>query len=249
VDLPRSFTIREASHRILNPLTAGKLATLGSALRLRPGQTMVDLGSGKGEMLCTWARDHGISGVGIDLSSVFTAAAQARAEELGVSDRVEFRHGDAHRFVPDVLAERYDIGACIGATDGVAETIERLDRGLRPGGMLLIGEPYWHRDPPDEQTVAGCFAGTRDRFRLLPELIEQFRTLGWDLVEMVLADGDGWDRYRAAQWLNIRTWLDANPADPLAAELRAELHNDPVRYARYERPYLGWGIFALKRST
>jgi hypothetical protein len=115
--------------------------------------------------------------------------------------------------------------------------------------MLLIGEPYWRRDPPDEQTVAGCLAGTRDRFRELPELIEQFHTLGWDLVEMVLADGDGWDRYRAAQWLSIRTWLDANPTDPLASELRAELRADPVRYARYERPYLGWGVFALTRAT
>ncbi|MGH3163988.1 MAG: hypothetical protein ACRDOC_19070 [Streptosporangiaceae bacterium] len=31
VDLPRAFTIREASHRIHNPLTSGKLATLGLA--------------------------------------------------------------------------------------------------------------------------------------------------------------------------------------------------------------------------
>ena len=246
MDLPRTFTIREASHRILNPLTEAKLATLGEAIRLRPGLTMVDLGSGKGEMLCTWARDHGISGIGVDISSAFTADARARAVELGVADRVEFRHGDARRFAAD---EQYDVGACIGATDGVPETITRLGRGLRPGGMLLIGEPYWRMDPPDEQTVAGCLAGTRDRFRVLPALIEQFHTLGWDLVEMVLADEDGWDRYRAAQWLNIRTWLDAHPTDPLTAELRAELTGDPVRYARYERPYLGWGIFALVRSV
>ena len=32
VDLPRAFTIREASHRIHNPLTSEKLATLGRAL-------------------------------------------------------------------------------------------------------------------------------------------------------------------------------------------------------------------------
>jgi len=37
VDLPRSFTIRESSHRIHNPLTSEKLATLGRALDPVPG--------------------------------------------------------------------------------------------------------------------------------------------------------------------------------------------------------------------
>jgi len=62
---------------------------------------------------------------------------------------------------------------------------------------------------------------------------------------MVLASQDSWDRYAAAQWLNIRRWLDANPGDELAAEMRAELDTSPARYARYEREYLGWGVFAL----
>lgn len=62
---------------------------------------------------------------------------------------------------------------------------------------------------------------------------------------MVLADQDSWDRYNAAQWLNIRRWLDANPDDELADELRSELATSPARDARYVREYLGWGIFAL----
>ena len=40
---------------------------------------------------------------------------------------------------------------------------------------------------------------------------------------MVLADQDSWDRYVAAQWFNIREWLDANPGDEMAAQLREEL--------------------------
>jgi hypothetical protein len=61
----------------------------------------------------------------------------------------------------------------------------------------------------------------------------------------VLADQDSWDRYAAAQWLNIRRWLDAHPDDELAAQMRAELDEAPVRYARYRREYLGWGVFVL----
>ena len=49
----------------------------------------------------------------------------------------------------------------------------------------------------------------------------------------------------AAQWLNIRRWLDANPDDELAGLMGAELATSPARYARYRREYLGWGVFAL----
>jgi len=245
VDLPRIFTIRERSHRIHNPFTPGKLATLGQALHLAPGTRVLDLASGSGEMLCTWARDHGVTGTGVDISTVFTEEARARAAELGVADRVTFVHDDAVGYVSD---EPVDLVSCLGATwigDGAAGTIELLARSLRPGGLMLIGEPYWRREVPDEETARACHAGSKADFRLLPELVEQFGELGYDVVEMVLADGDSWDRYQAAQWLNLRRWLDRNPGDELAAEVRAELTTEPARYTRYQREYLGWGVFAL----
>nr|WP_052428080.1 hypothetical protein [Actinopolyspora erythraea] len=109
---------------------------------------------------------------------------------------------------------------------------------------MLIGEPYWRREVPDQETAKVCHASGEDDFLVLPELIEQFGDLGHDVVEMVLADQDSWDRYRAAQWLNLRRWLDQNPDDELAVEVRTEL-TTPARYTRYQREYLGWGVFAL----
>ncbi|MET7697827.1 class I SAM-dependent methyltransferase [Streptomyces sp. NPDC005485] len=245
MDLPRIFTIRESSHRVHNPITTDKLATLGRALDPEPGTRVLDLASGSGELLCTWARDHLITGTGVDISTVFTEKARARAAELGVADRVDFVHGDAAGYIAD---EPVDLAACIGATwigGGAAGTVELLSHSLRPGGVMLIGEPYWRRQPPDQDTLEACHAVSESDFRSLPELIEQFGSLGYDVVEMVLADQDSWDRYRAAEWLNLRRWLDRNPDDELAAEIRAELTEGPARYARYEREYLGWGIFAL----
>ncbi|MFI6292452.1 SAM-dependent methyltransferase [Nonomuraea sp. NPDC050790] len=247
MDLPRVFTIRESSHRIHNPFTADKFAVLGQALRLAPGTRALDLASGSGEMLCTWARDHHVTGTGVDVSTVFTEQARARAAELGVAHRVDFVHGDASGYVSD---EPVDLAACVGATwigGGVAGTVELLGRSLRPGGLMLIGEPYWRQDPPTQDVVEGCHASRRGDFRMLPELIGHFGDLGYDVVEMVLADQDSWDRYQAAQWLNLRRWLDQNPDDELAADVRAELSTGPVRYVKYAREYLGWGVFALMR--
>ena len=71
----RIFNITESAHRIHNPTTPDKLATLGEALRLEAGARVLDLGSGSGEMLCTWVRDHGVVGTGVDLSQLFSEQA------------------------------------------------------------------------------------------------------------------------------------------------------------------------------
>lgn len=238
MDLARSFVIREGDLRILNPFAPAKLATLGQAIKLRPDDRLLDLCCGKGEMLCTWSRDHGITGTGVDISTDFLAAARARAAELRVP--IEFEHADASTYTSEVKA---DVVSCLGATwigQGVPGTLKIVERSLRPGGMVLIGEPYRRGFPPVEYTMG-------QQFGSLPDLLKEFQGLGWDVVEMVLAGQDDWDRYAAAHWLNIRRWLDANPDDPLAPEMRKELTDDPVHHARYQREYLGWGVFALMR--
>lgn len=245
MDIPRFFNITESEHRIHNPFTPDKFVTLGAALCLKPGARVLDLGSGSGEMLCTWARDHGIVGTGIDMSPLFTAQAKLRAEELGVAHQVDFIHNDASGYIAE---EKADVAACVGATwigGGAAGTIALLAKSLCTGGIILIGEPYWRQLPPTEDIARKCLANSMSDFLSLPELLESFGNLGYDVVEMVLANQDSWDRYEAAKWLTMRRWLEENPDDELAEEIRSSLSTEPVRHAAYTREYVGWGVFAL----
>lgn len=245
MDIPRIFTISESEHRIHNPFTSEKYATLGHVLRMKPGDHILDLGCGSGEMLCTWACAHGITGTGIDMSPLFTAQAKLRADELGVGERVRFIHDDATGYVAD---DKCNVAACVGATwigGGVAGTIKLLAESVRPDGIILIGEPYWRQVPDTEEISRACGASSIADFSTLPELIASFGVQGYDVVEMVLADQDGWDRYEAAKWMTMRRWLDVNRDDDFVKTIQSELTHSPRRHVTFTREYLGWGVFVL----
>ncbi|MBI4202995.1 MAG: methyltransferase domain-containing protein [Chloroflexi bacterium] len=237
--------IAETNHRILNPFTEDKLMLLGEICHLKPGMRQLDLACGKGEMLCQWARHWGIHGIGVDISKVFLMAAHQRAEELGVVDQVTFMASDASQYVAE--ARSFDIVSCIGATwigNGLAGTLQLMLPGVKDGGLVLVGEPYWIDEPPDE-----AYEGTnirKDDFTSLKGTLDRIESVGLELVEMVAANTDTCDRYVASQWWTLSEWLHSNPSDPRAFAVREMLIRDRRNYLQYERRYLGWGVFVLK---
>ena len=50
---------------------------------------------------------------------------------------------------------------------------------------------------------------------------------------------------RTYSWVDPFSWLEANPDDEFAKDVRAKLTSEPERYGAYTREYLGWGVFAL----
>ncbi len=241
----RLFSIRESRHRIHNPLTEQQLAAFGATLDLPAGARILDLGCGSGELLSTWARDHQVTGLGVDLNPDFIAQAHARADELGVGGAVRFVEADASGYVVDELV---DVAACVGATwigDGVPGTLDLLSRSLTPGGILLIGEPYWRTVPTTPEALAGCGVPSADHYLTLPDLLASFGAQGYDVVQMVCATEESWDRYQAPQWLSMRRWADAHPGHELHDEVRRLLATEPQQYAAFTRTHFGWGVFAL----
>ena len=241
----RHHEIAETDHRILDPFTDGKLRLVGEIARVGPRTRVLDLACGKGELLCRWAEWFGSGGVGVDLSPVFLAAAVARAAELGVADRLTFLQGDAGTYEAERGA--FDIAACIGATwigGGLLGTLDLLRPAIRPGGLLLVGEPYWTEPPPEEALAAYHFAP--DDYASLEGTLDRFESADLELIEMVLADGDSWDRYEAAKWRTIADWLAANPGDADHDAMREMLDVDRRAYLRWGRRYVGWGVFVTR---
>nr|MBA3523838.1 SAM-dependent methyltransferase [Geodermatophilaceae bacterium] len=109
-------------------------------------------------------------------------------------------------------------------------------------GVVLIGEPYWTEPLP-----AGVDPGfPAEEFADLAGTAEKLRAAGLDLVEMVLADGDSWDRYAAAQWWTLDEWLRGHPEHPHRGQVESFLDDARREHLTWQRRCLGWGVFVCR---
>jgi SAM-dependent methyltransferase len=247
VSVVRYHEISESTHRIMNPLSLDKLLLLGDICHIGEDDRLLDLACGKGELLCLFAKRFGATGVGIDLHPPFLDAARERAADLGVDGSVTFIEGDAGD--PTGVSGRFDVVSCVGATwiaGGLSGTLKLMSRWIAPNGTLMVGEPYWAEQPPASVRQA---CEVEQTFADLAGTLDCFEGAGMDLVEMVLAAPDDWDRYAASQWLNVSDWLAANPGDPEATEVRRRRDASRRDYLSEERRCFGWGVFVLRPDT
>ncbi|WP_432824318.1 methyltransferase domain-containing protein [Dactylosporangium sp. CA-092794] len=168
---------------------------------------------------------------------------------------VDAAHADIEAARADIEAapaerrqyHQYDIASCIGATwigGGLAGTVALMRPAVRDGGLLLLGEPYWAEDTPEEAYAALNMLG--GEFATLEGTLDRIEAAGLELLEMVLADGDSWDRYVAEQWWTVSDWLRENAGSPDAPAMREYLETSRRTHLRYQRRYLGWGVFVCR---
>ncbi len=61
---------------------------------VKPGDTVIDLGTGDGRILIAAAKERGAQGLGVDLDPVLIRKASAAARKAGVADKVRFEAAD-----------------------------------------------------------------------------------------------------------------------------------------------------------
>ena len=143
--LPSSVT--ESFAGVGNPLALGEP---------RPGQTVLDLGSGAGLDSVLAARRVGPMGkvIGVDFAAEMIRKAQRNAATVGISN-VEFREGEAdalpaeHASV-DVVISNGVFNLCLDKPKVLAEAF----RVLRPGGRVQMADILLHDDVTPEEVAA-----------------------------------------------------------------------------------------------
>lgn len=119
----------------------GRKATLELAefLQLGPTSRVLDIGSGLGGPARTLAESFGCHVTGIDITQAFCDAATALSGWVGLSDRVNFRQGDATQ-LPFGDAE-FDAAMTIHVAMNLAakdRMYAEAKRILKPGGRFVV---------------------------------------------------------------------------------------------------------------
>jgi len=133
---------------------------------LRPGETVLDLGSGAGNDVFIARHEVGAEGrvIGVDMTPDMIARARANARKLGF-DNVEFRLGEIEHLPVESGSIDAIVSNCVlNLLPDKAPAFAEMFRVLRPGGRFCISDIVASAPLPDDvrQIAAlyvGCVAG------------------------------------------------------------------------------------------
>lgn len=124
-----------------------KCRLIAAKLRLEPGMTVLDIGSGWGGLALHLARSADVKVLGVTLSTEQQKLAQARAKAAGLADRVQFILKDYRE-----IGDRFDRIVSVGMFEHVGvhhygEFFAKMNALLRPDGLMLL-HSIGHMSPP-----------------------------------------------------------------------------------------------------
>jgi len=123
-----------------------------SRAELKPGETVLDLGSGAGFDAFLAAQRVGDSGkvIGVDMTHEMVEKARANAKKLNMSN-VEFRQGEIEKLpVPDNSVDVVVSNCVINLSPDKSAVFKEICRTLRPGGRIIISDILRSGEIPEE---------------------------------------------------------------------------------------------------
>ncbi|HUZ85145.1 MAG TPA: class I SAM-dependent methyltransferase [Gaiellales bacterium] len=196
------------------PLSDEHAIRLLERFELLPGQAVLDLGCGSGELLIAAvaavaaAGDGGCTGVGVDLDQQLLERGRLRAAERGLGGgRLTFVRDDARAWRDPgdrviSIGASHAWGGTEAALRGLAEVVPR-------GGRLLCGGGCWETAPSE---AAATLFGTS----VLPlaEVVRCAGATGWRVLWLSTADQREWDDFESSWRAGRHAWRSAHPDHP-----------------------------------
>lgn len=164
----------------------------GAIASLKPGETVVDLGSGPGFDCFLAARAVGAAGhvIGVDMTPEMVERARESAEDGGY-ENVDFRLGEIENIpIANGTADVVISNCVINLSPDKPRVYHEAFRILQPGGRVAISDIVKRGDLPrelqsDPDALAGCISGAAT----IEEHGEMLQDAGFTDIEISVDEG------------------------------------------------------------
>ncbi|MFX1450097.1 MAG: SAM-dependent methyltransferase, partial [Promethearchaeota archaeon] len=215
-------------------------------LKLKQGARVLDIACGKGEFLIRLAELYDISGIGVDISPYFIKDSLEKHQKRVPKSNLKFIEMDGAKYKPE-SSELFDVTMCIGASwiySGYLGTIKALKKMTKQEGLILIGEPYWIKEPDERYLKAEGIK--KEDFLSHYENMKLGEEEGLTCIYTVVSNHDDWDHYETFQWWASNDYARANPDDPDLTEILSLTKKWKEKYLRWGRDTQGWAIYVFR---
>lgn len=162
-------------------------------LRLAPGMTVLDVGSGLGGPARQVARTTGCTVVGVDITPAYVEAAQELTRTAGLAEQVRYVCSDIAAFDQTGFDAAYTMHVQMNVADKRTYFSE-IARRLRPGARLATFEVCLSGDTQPTPPLPWSLDGTDSFLVTADQLRDTIRSSGFALDEWV--DETAW----VSQW-------------------------------------------------
>ncbi len=227
MDKNKFSNIGYANHEFYNPISKAKIERVLNLLDLDESSSVIDIGSGKCEILIRLIEKYNIVGTGIELYEGFIK--------------------EAETYFNNNQDVQYDMGICIGSTHALCNlenTLKQLNKTVKTGGYILIGESYWKSEPPTEYLDALGIdeSGLNTHYGNIQKAEELGLVSLWSSV----ASDDDWDEYEGLYAMSIENYCYKNIEDEDVGEMLEKIRVWKHIYLSMGRDILVFGLYLFR---
>lgn len=240
------FSIAYERMRILNPIPEEAFSMFAELAHLEQSSHILDIGSGKGYAALALMKHTGCSSTQVDISAKWTSKATALFEQQGLSEKTTIVTSDALDFT--IQEQYYDMIVCLGNSPiygGYAEALETFVPGLKEQGTIMIGEATIREDIPAD------YRSYLEQLEwILPneeELILAIEEQNLELLYARRSSVEEWDQYMGMQWTAVNDYIRDHPQESITDELREWLRDEQESYLRFQRHFVDWTVYLLRK--
>lgn len=181
---------------MLNPVSPAALFSAAKLAQLRPGKTILDIGSGKGFPSLFWASIFDVRVEGFDINEDCVGYANSRARMLNLSHQVKYSCKDIRKLELD---RKCDAVASLGL--GIAQVYGNIGSALsiframlHKNGVLITAEPMWLVRPVSSKALK-ALGEKEDSFPTELEMRQLMEESGFQVLGHFVSSKEDWELY------------------------------------------------------